>query len=312
MSQTDLEYLLVGSVTKDLLPDDSHVIGGTITYAATVIKYLGGRPTIITAASSDFIPPAYLADLDWRILPSPETTTFRNEYTPQGRRQTIGPIARSIRPIDIPTDCQHPTLVHLCPLAQDVEPGVTAVFNNSSLRAATPQGWLRQWDEEGLVSLGNWEKLEKIFSTLQIAVVSIEDIEGNWRIAERWAAHIPILIVTQDKHGCTLFEQGQPKPVPDRSRRRICRRLLYTLSRNRPPVAFGPLCQRSSLYGHRAPRTGRRAQPPRGGNLPGPTPGAANLGDFVCYRGYVTIKIGQNIRPRNNYAQSDCLYLQHY
>jgi sugar/nucleoside kinase (ribokinase family) len=208
-------YLLVGTVTKDLLPDNSFTHGGTVNYAGAVVKNLGWRPVIVTAAGPDFTPPAYLADADWRILPSAATTTFRNEYTPQGRRQTVGPIARSIRPEDIPADCRHLPLVHLCPLAQDVELTVANVFDHTLL-VTTPQGWLRHWDDRGIVSLGDWRGAAEILPKLQATVISIEDIEGNWAVAEKWAGQTQILIVTQDKEGCTVFNEGQRLTVPPR------------------------------------------------------------------------------------------------
>lgn len=210
-----LPYLLVGTVTKDLLPEDRFTTGGTVTYAGVVVKQLNWQPVIITAAAPDFVPPAYLADADWRILPSPVTTTFRNIYTPQGRRQTVGPIARSIGPTDIPADCQNISLVHLCPLAQDVEASITQVFSKA-LVVTTPQGWLRQWDANGLVSLGDWQGAAEILPKVQATVISIEDIEGNWTIAEKWAAQTSILIVTQDKEGCTIFYGGQRSTIPPR------------------------------------------------------------------------------------------------
>jgi sugar/nucleoside kinase (ribokinase family) len=208
-------YLLVGTVTKDLLPDNHFTIGGTVAYAGSVVKQLGWQPVIITAAAPDFVPPSYLADADWHILAAPATTTFRNVYNPQGRQQTVGPIARSISPADIPADCRNISLVHLCPLAQDVEAAVATLFQNSLL-VTTPQGWLRQWDAHGVVSLGDWQGAAEILPQVQATVISIEDIEGHWAVAERWAAQTSILIVTQDKEGCTLFHEGQRWAVPPR------------------------------------------------------------------------------------------------
>jgi sugar/nucleoside kinase (ribokinase family) len=208
-------YLLVGTVTKDLLPDDRFTFGGTVNYAGVVAKNLGWRPIIVTAAAPDFSPPPYLAEAEWHVLPSPATTTFRNEYTPHGRRQTVGPIGRTVGPNDIPAAYRHLPLVHLCPLAQDLEPAVADVFDRSTL-VTTPQGWLRQWNAQGVVSLGDWRGATEILPKLQATVISIEDIEGNWTIAERWAAQTALLIVTQDKDGCTVFHQGECWAVPPR------------------------------------------------------------------------------------------------
>jgi sugar/nucleoside kinase (ribokinase family) len=217
MNQTNLRtYLLVGHVTKDLHPDDSFTIGGTVTYASVVARQLGWRPMIVTAAAPEFSPPAYLADVDWRILPSPETTTFRNEYDPAGhRRQTIGPVAAPIQGADMPADGRQATLVHLCPLAQELTPAITDIFESDWLMA-TPQGWMRYWDNRGLVSLGDWKGAATLLPNLRVAVVSIEDIEGQWAIAARWAAQTSILIVTQGELGCTVFHRGQTISVPPR------------------------------------------------------------------------------------------------
>jgi sugar/nucleoside kinase (ribokinase family) len=212
-------YLLVGHVTKDLHPDNSFTIGGTVTYASVVAKQLGWQPIIVTAAEADFTPPDYLADVDWRILPSPETTTFRNEYDPAGhRRQTIGPVAAPIKATEIPTDCRQVALVHLCPLAQELTPAITDSFETTWLMA-TPQGWMRYWDKQGFVSVGDWRRSPELLPKLQAAVVSIEDIDGQWAIAERWAGQISVLIVTQGELGCTVFHQGRKIPVPPRPAR---------------------------------------------------------------------------------------------
>src|SRR5262245_26846935 len=126
-------YLLVGHVTKDLLPGDTFTIGGTVTYAGVVVKNLGWQRVIVTVASADFRPPAYLAEADWRILPSPATTTFRNVYDVHGnRQQTIGPVASPITPANIPDDCRDVAVVHFCPLAQELTPAITEPFGQEA------------------------------------------------------------------------------------------------------------------------------------------------------------------------------------
>ena len=78
---------------------------------------------------------------------------------------------------------------------------------------------MRQWDDQGVVSLGDWRGVDEILPKLQVAVISIDDIVGNWTIAEKWAAQISILVVTQDKYGCTVFHKGQKLSVPPRPTR---------------------------------------------------------------------------------------------
>ncbi|GAB4438017.1 MAG: PfkB family carbohydrate kinase [Anaerolineae bacterium] len=209
-------YLLIGTATKDLQADNSYTIGGTVTYATVVVKKLGWRPVVITAVEPTFEPIPYLRDVTWKILPSPKTTTFRNEYDEHGNRhQTIGPIGRAIAASEISDDCRQATIVHLCPLAQELKPNIAGIFD-SALLGATPQGWMRRWDEQGRVSLGDWYGAEEVLPRLNVAVISIEDVEGNWSIAENWAAQTETLIVTEGELGCTIFNRGNRISVPPR------------------------------------------------------------------------------------------------
>ena len=208
--------MLIGHVTRDLLPDGGFVAGGTVTYASVVAKRLGWHPVIVTAAAPDFKRPAYLDDVEWSVLPSSETTTFNNQYGPDGRKQVVGPVARPIAADDIPTDCRQAGVVHLCPVAQELEPSLGRLFADSLL-VATPQGWMRRWDTNGVVSLDNWRGAEEILPQLDAVVLSVEDIQGDWTAAERWAKQVPILVVTQGKDGCTLFHQGEKRSFPARA-----------------------------------------------------------------------------------------------
>ncbi len=216
----DKTYLLIGHVTKDLLPEGGFVVGGTVTYAAVVAKRLGWHPVVVTAAEPDFKPPACLDGVDWTILPSDQTTTFKNQYVAEGRQQVVGPVARSIVADDIPSNFRRPAVVHLCPVAQELEPSLAELFPDSLL-VATPQGWMRRWDADGVVSLDNWRGAEEILPQLRAAVLSVEEIQGDWAVAERWAKQIPVLVVTQDKDGCTLFHRGEKRSFPARAARVI-------------------------------------------------------------------------------------------
>lgn len=214
--QNPFTYVLVGHVTKDLHENGNFSIGGTVTYATAVVKKLGWRPIVITAAGPDFEPIPFLADVRWHVLPSPVTTTFRNVYDEHGHRhQTVGPIANLIRPAKIPAAWQQAQLVHLCPLTQELEPDIASAFGNTRL-VATPQGWLRQWDDLGRVSLGRWNGVDQLLPKLHTTVISIEDIEHDWSIAREWARQTNILVVTQGKDGCTVFANGETITVPPR------------------------------------------------------------------------------------------------
>ncbi len=207
------QYLLIGHVTRDRTADGEWTTGGTVTYAATIAKRLGWHPTIITRAAHDFCPPPFLSDIDWRVLPSPETTTFLNEDGTNGRKQTIGPIACSLGPGDVPKDCLGAALVHLCPLAQEVSFSMIPLFGHSMV-VATLQGWMRRWDHQGVVRLSSWRQATRILPSLDAAVLSLEDMGQDWALAESWASKIGILTVTEGQNGCTVFDQGNRQWIP--------------------------------------------------------------------------------------------------
>ena len=57
MHEFSRTYLLIGHVTKDLLPDGGFLAGGTVTYAAKVAKRFEWAPVVVTAAAPDFVRP---------------------------------------------------------------------------------------------------------------------------------------------------------------------------------------------------------------------------------------------------------------
>ena len=46
------DFLAIGHVTRDLLPDGSWRLGGTVAFAALTAARLGLRPAIVTSASA--------------------------------------------------------------------------------------------------------------------------------------------------------------------------------------------------------------------------------------------------------------------
>ena len=213
-------YLAVGHITNDRLPDGSHATGGTVTYAATAAKRLGWQPIVLTACAGGFVAPPELAAIGWRIVNSTATTTFRNEYGPWGRTQIIDAVADGIGREQVPADCRQAALVHLGPVAREIDTSVATCFPGAFL-CATLQGWLRTWNEKGIVSLGAWPGAEQLLPSLQAAVVSIEDIQGDWTHADRWSAQTPVLVVTQTRQGCTVYHDGRKTWIRPRPAREV-------------------------------------------------------------------------------------------
>ncbi|MFQ5611270.1 MAG: PfkB family carbohydrate kinase [Anaerolineae bacterium] len=214
------DYLLIGNVTQDILPDGNYTVGGTVTYAGCTAQKLGARVAVVTAAAADFEVPPDMAGLAWHFKPSPHTLTFRNVYTPEGRRQYVGPIAARLQAADVPARFRDAPLVHLAPLARELDENIVDAFPRAKI-LATVQGWLRRWDEDGRVHQRPWPGAARLLPALHSLVFSEEDVGGDWDLIRRWAVQTPTLVVTQGSRGCTVFHRGECRQVPPRPAREV-------------------------------------------------------------------------------------------
>src|SRR5699024_7261963 len=85
------------------------------------------------------------------------------------------------------------------------------------LLGMTPQGWMRQWDSECRVSLGEWSHAEAALQRAGAVVISREDVNGNDELIEHMAHQTRVLAVTEGPAGAGLYWNG------DRSRFRAPR-----------------------------------------------------------------------------------------
>ncbi len=217
MTQADLgepfspiDYLVIGHVAKDLTPD-GHRLGGTVSYAGLTANALGFRTGLVTACDSD-LELSSLGNLAHRSVISPVTTTFENVYSARGTRQQYLRAEAAALPFSaIPAAWRSAPIIHFGPIAHEISGDtVLAVAAPGRLIGLTPQGWLRQWDEAGVVRPAAWPEAPDIFSCVSAVVLSIEDVQGDWEVLKRWAAAAPTLVVTQGALGCTVFVRGQP------------------------------------------------------------------------------------------------------
>ncbi len=205
-----IDILLIGHVTRDLITADqqgAYRLGGTVSFAAITALRLGRKPTILTRAAPDLDLSELPDDVDLRILPSPTTTTFANIYTPSGRVQYCYTPALPITATDIPADLHHPKAVLLGPLVNELTDDVAALFQDPVLTAAVPQGWMRQWDAEGLVSSKPWATADTIAPHLDVLVLSLEDIDYDLQRLERFFAVIPTVVLTEYRDGSTIYQR---------------------------------------------------------------------------------------------------------
>src|SRR5437588_5511009 len=214
------EFLAIGHVTRDVQPDGSFSLGGTVTFAAVTASRLGLTAAIVTCVDSQILTElsAHLPGIGVSVHPSPATTTFANQYHDGFRIQYLRDRGEALNIEDVPGSWRSAPVVLLGPVAKELPLEFVTLFPRrpGAIIAATPQGWLRRWDFDGRVWPTPWSAAESILPMLDVLILSHDDLlpfaDGNRVGADamlmRWAAHVPLLVATDGRHGPDLLQHG--------------------------------------------------------------------------------------------------------
>lgn len=206
--------LIIGHLCHDRLPSGEIKLGGTAAYAALLAKKMGAEVTILTSVGSDFSFWELFKKQEIGIIniPSKETTIFENIYPEAGERiQYLHGRAATIAAEHIPDGIATPDLVLFGPIADEVSFELLECYPDA-LKAATIQGWLRGWKEDGQVfSKGlEWENL----GALDLLIFSDADVVGFEDVIPGLAGFIPIVIMTRGENGVRVFQKNAVVDYP--------------------------------------------------------------------------------------------------
>ena len=200
-----VDYLVIGHVAHDLTPEGPR-LGGTAAYSALTAHALGLRVGILTSHGPE-TSLAPLEDIPVVSLPSPQSTTFENIYTKNGRIQYLRAQATRIDFEQVPEVWRSAPIIHLGPIANEMD-AILPDGLSPSLLGLTPQGWMRQWDSEGHVSRGEWQQADAALARADAVVISREDVNGDDELIEHMAHQTRMLVVTDSAAGAVLYWNG--------------------------------------------------------------------------------------------------------
>ncbi len=211
------DFLAIGHITQDLLPDKSFVTGGTATFAALTARNQGYRAAVVTAGPPDLRHLPIFENIEI-VGPTDQTATiFENIYLPKGRRQFVRAVAPLITAVAVPTGWRQVPVVLIGPVAQECEADLFELFPES-LVGLTPQGFMRRWDSQsGLVEPIEWVGADRILPRLGALILSIEDLPAGARgqaLLVEYVGLCPVVVCTLGVQGCRLFYQGRIVEVP--------------------------------------------------------------------------------------------------
>lgn len=200
-----IDYLMIGHLTKDLTSKGPR-LGGTAAYSALTARALGMQVGMVTAWGEE-LPLEPLQDLPIINFHVNGSTTFENIDSSQGRIQRVHHVASKLSYHMVPESWRTAKIVHLGPVAQEVDPGMVRYFSDAFI-GVTPQGWLRSWDDSGQVYLAEWPEASFVLSKAQAVVFSSEDVAENEARIEEMATYCRILAVTEGREGARLYWSG--------------------------------------------------------------------------------------------------------
>ena len=146
-------------------------------------------------------------------FPAEHSTAFENRYLNGKRTQYLIHQAPTLDYYHIPEPWRNASIVHLGPVAGEVEPGIVRSFPDA-LVCVTPQGWLRGWDADGRVFPAEWPEASFVLSHTGACVMSLEDVGGDEGRIDELASSCRVLAVTEGNNGSRLYWNGDVRRFP--------------------------------------------------------------------------------------------------
>jgi sugar/nucleoside kinase (ribokinase family) len=218
---TPPDFVIIGHITQDLQPDGRLSPGGTVSYAATTAHRLGYRVGVVTSTGPDLDVTQVLPFAEITCQPAAATTVFENIYLNGKRKQILHRRAAILDCKQIPSAWKRAPIVHLGPLDQEIDQGVFHCFDSQVLIGVTPQGFLRRWDEQGLVSFTEWTPPASVLRRIKVLVLSEMDVPDPDGLVREWGRWIDIIVVTRAARGASVYHSGGSCTYPARSTREV-------------------------------------------------------------------------------------------
>lgn len=208
-----MHIAIIGHLTRDIL-NDGYAIGGAVSYSGVTARRLGADVTVLTRAHPDDV--RMLEEEGVRVinLPTEIYTTFHNVYYKEIRTQQLLAVAGPILASEVPSELYKADALLLAPVAQEVDPAIAQQRTN--LLAATPQGWMREWDRKGRVFSIPWYSSGRILPYLDVIVFSDLDLIGDLSIFPTIIDTVPLAAITKASKGCVLYHHGRRYQVHTR------------------------------------------------------------------------------------------------
>ena len=210
------DYLTIGHVSRDVVSLDlspsGYSTGGTVSFSAEMAYALGCRASVLTSAAADFDAAAAIPNATVQVVPSPDTTSFSNIYKPEGRTQIVHNLAGWVTATDVPAAWRDTPIVHLGPITNMIDANLVYAFPGSIV-GVTPQGWMREWGDDGLVKQIPLQYADVLLPNAHAVIIGEEDLQDEAELA-MMREKSRLLVMTRSARGCIIFAGDEVYDVP--------------------------------------------------------------------------------------------------
>lgn len=206
---TTPDILVVGHITQDITPMGC-LPGGAAGYAALTALRMGYNVAVLTSTGPKLQPQDLLSEAQIADVPAHRTTTFENRYQGGNRSQIVHQRASAISFMSTPYSWRAARVLLLAPVVDEVDPEMASRFPDALVGVA-PQGWLRDWDEKGMVMTHSVSP-QSLNLKGHVAVLSEEEVPR--KMIDGWIQAFPILAISKGAKGVDIYIKGRKFSIP--------------------------------------------------------------------------------------------------
>jgi sugar/nucleoside kinase (ribokinase family) len=215
------QFIVVGHICQDILPDGKLSLGGSVSYAATTALRLGYRVGVVTSAGPNMDLAPALPGAEIVCHQAPQTTVFENIYHNGERTQYLHQRAAPLTCADIPADWRTAPMAYLGSIDREIEDSVFYCFADHVQVGVMPQGFFRTWDGDGRVRFTEWQPSRELLERINLLVMSELDVPDPVGLASDWGRFTDIVVVTHADRGATVFQDDESCRYPARPARQV-------------------------------------------------------------------------------------------
>lgn len=122
-------------------------------------------------------------------------------------------VADQIESDQIPKAWRSANIVNICPVANEYHPDIVQAFDHA-LIGVCPQGWMRQWDDQGHVLRKVWDSFKEVLPHADLVFFSEEDVTNPEETVETYLKYTKMVVVTRGKRGSSVYIEKEEHHVP--------------------------------------------------------------------------------------------------